>query len=32
MKIKDLKKYSIAKKLILAEQLWDSAAKKNQTF
>ena len=29
MKIKDLEKYSNAEKIILAEQLWDSIAKKN---
>ena len=28
MKIKDLKKYSTAEKIVLAEQLWDSVAKK----
>ncbi|WP_298116558.1 addiction module protein [Flavobacterium sp.] len=28
MKIKDLKKYSTAEKIFLAEQLWDSIAKK----
>jgi putative addiction module component (TIGR02574 family) len=28
MKIKDIKKYSNAEKIILAEQLWDSVAKK----
>jgi putative addiction module component (TIGR02574 family) len=27
MKIKDLKKYSNAEKIVLAEQLWDSVAK-----
>ena len=28
MKIKDLKKYSNAEKIVLAEQLWDSVSKK----
>lgn len=28
MKIKNIKKYSNAEKIILAEQLWDSVAKK----
>lgn len=28
MKIKDIKKFSNAEKIILAEQLWDSVAKK----
>jgi len=28
MKIKDIKKYSTAEKIILAEELWDSVAKK----
>jgi len=29
MEIKDLSKYSIAEKIILAEQLWDSISKKD---
>ena len=29
MKVKDLEKYSTAEKIILAEQIWDSVAKKN---
>jgi len=28
MKIRDIKKYSAAEKIVLAEQLWDSVAKK----
>ena len=28
MKIKDIKKYSTAEKIVLAEQLWDSVSKK----